>query len=123
MQAILEKHGLNMNPESATALKAQMQFYTGINEAAALSDRTIDVGTIVKDMPTALWSMLKNRQNPMPIVKDAVSHSWQNQELASSCIYQFLGPKNDLHLTISKPVFNYKQTLAQCNTDKSLAIA
>lgn len=101
MQAILEKYGLNINPESATALKAQMQFYTGINEAAALSGRTIDVGTIIKDMPHALLSMVKNRQNPIPAVKDALEHGYSHQEQAANCIYQFLGPKNDLQITIS----------------------
>ncbi len=123
MQAILEKHGLNMNPESATALKAQMQFYTGINEAASLSGRTIDVGTIIKDMPNALWSMIKNRQNPIPAVRSAIEYGYKNQEQAANCVYQFLGPKNDLRIQMSFSTPNIEEVKAlEVFSERSLAI-
>ncbi len=112
MQSILEKHGLNINPETATALKAQMQFYTGINEAASLSGKTIDVATIVKDMPQALMCMLRNSSNPFTAIKDALNHSYNNQTQASKCIYQFLAPKCDIRMSISYPTATAEKSLA-----------
>lgn len=125
MQSILEKHGLTINPESATALKAQMQFYTGINETAALSGKTIDVATIVKDMPQALINMLKSSTNPIHAVKDAMKHSYNNQTQASNCIYQFLAPKCNLQMTLSDPeLIRYIETpTLPVSTGKHLTIA
>ena len=81
-----------MKPEAATALKAQMQFFTGITEAASLQGKVINVGTIVRDVPEALWCMVKNGGNPVIPVKGALSHAINNQTLSTSCIYQFLAP-------------------------------
>ncbi len=90
IQTVLENNGLTMKPEAATALKAQMQFYTGITEAASLSGKTINVGTIVKDIPNALYYMIKNRVNPLPTVKDASSYALVHQQESARIAYQFL---------------------------------
>ena len=92
IQVLLEKYGLSMKPEAATAFKAQMQFFTGITEAASLQGKVINVGTIVRDIPEAIWHMIKNRENPMYSVKEALSYTYNNQMESVSCIYQFLAP-------------------------------
>lgn len=100
IQTILENNGLSMKPEAATAIKAQMQFFTGITEAASLSGKKVDVGTIMKDIPEALLDMIKSRTNPFATVKDALSFAYKNQQQASRSVYQFLSPpKNSLKLT------------------------
>lgn len=90
IQTILERNGLTMKPEASTALKAQMQFYTGITEAASLSGKTINVGAIVKDVPNSLYYMIKSRMNPLPTVKDALHYSLNNVQDSTRIAYQFL---------------------------------
>lgn len=92
IQVLLEKYGLSMKPDAATAFKAQMQFFTGITEAASLQGKVINVGTIVRDIPEAIWNMLKYRENPVYSIKEALSYAYKNQTESTSCIYQFLAP-------------------------------
>lgn len=92
IQTILENNGLSMKPEASTALKAQMQFFTGISEAASLSGKKVDVGTIIKDIPEALMDMIQSRTNPFSTIKDALSFAYKNQEQATRNMYQFLSP-------------------------------
>ncbi len=90
IMTILENNGLSMRPESVTALKAQMQFYTGISEAASLSGNRINVSTIVKDIPNAISYMIKNRSNPLASVKEAAGYAFYDSEQATKTIYQFM---------------------------------
>lgn len=112
IQTIIENHGLSINPESITAMKAQMQFFTSIKEVSELSGKTSVITTIIKDIPQALLSMLKNATNPIPVIKDAIKHCYKNQTQATSCIYQFLAPKCNTHISLSyaipeKPTIKY----------------
>ena len=125
MQSIVENNGLDIDPKAITAMKAQMQFYTGINETAALSGKTVDVATIVKDMPYALFSMVKNMTNPLKVIKDAIRHSYYNQEQASRCVYQFLAPKSDIYSSVYKMTTsaNTRQQVSELPYARALAIA
>lgn len=110
IQAILEKHGLSMRPEAATAMKAQMQFFTGISEAASLSGRQVDVGTIVKDIPEALFYMVKSRVNPLSTIKPAVSFAYNHQTQAARTAYQFLNNQQCQNYTISRDfIYDYQK--------------
>ncbi|MCM1010770.1 MAG: AarF/UbiB family protein, partial [Fusobacterium sp.] len=100
IRIILERNGLRMKPESITALKAQMQFFTGITEAASLSGRTINVGTIVKDIPQALFNMVRHGQNPYSSVKSAVKYAYNNQVQATNVISQFVSEKPGFYIEI-----------------------
>ena len=86
---ILETHGLQMSPENATALKAQMQFFTAISEAGKLSGQTLDIATLMKDIPQASWGMIKTGANPYGAIKDALKFAYYNQKQAVGTAYQF----------------------------------
>lgn len=112
IQAILEKHGLSMKPEAATAMKAQMQFFTGISEAASLSGRQVDVGTIVKDIPEALYYLVKSRVNPFSTIKPAMSFAYNHQTQASRTAYQFLNNQQSEIYTLSRDfIFNHRKSI------------
>lgn len=112
IQAILERNGLSMRPEAATAMKAQMQFFTGISEAASLSGRQVDVGTIVKDIPEALCYMVKSRVNPLSTIKPAMGFAYNNQTQAARTAYQFLNNQKCENYTLSRDfIFNYGKSL------------
>lgn len=100
IQNIMEKYGLTINPEESTALKAQMQFYTSITEAAALSGKTINVGTIIKDIPEALWCMIRAKFNPIKTVSPALNFSYCHQEQSSRIITQFLTEQPEYYMKI-----------------------
>lgn len=122
IRVILENNGLTMRPEASTALKAQMQFFTGITEAASLSGRTVDVGTIVKDVPEALWCMVKAKSNPMSTVKEALGYAYKHQTQSTSSIYQFLAPQKQMVEIIAAPSYNGAlQTAAQASKNQVFA--
>lgn len=106
IRVILENNGLTMRPEASTALKAQMQFFTGITEAASLSGKAVDVGTIVKDVPEALWCMIKVKSNPINTVKEALGYAYRHQTQSTSSIYQFLAPQKQMVEIIAAPSYN-----------------
>lgn len=106
IRVILENNGLTMRPEASTALKAQMQFFTGITEAASLSGKAVDVGTIVKDVPEALWCMIKAKSNPINTVKEALGYAYRHQTQSTSSIYQFLAPQKQMVEIIAAPSYN-----------------
>ena len=85
----LKKHGLSMSPENATAMKAQMQFFSAISEAGKLSGKTFDITTLMKDIPQAIWGMVKNGENPWVALKEAVKFAIHNQQRAVGTAYQF----------------------------------
>ena len=90
IQVILEKHGLQMSTENATALKAQMQFFSVISEANHLSDTETNMMKLVmSDIPKASWSMAKNKTNPFSALKDALKFAYKNQQQAMGTAYQF----------------------------------
>lgn len=115
IRVILENNGLTMRPEASTALKAQMQFFTGITETAALSGKTVDVGTIVKDVPEALWCMVKAKSNPISTIKEALGYAYKHQTQSTSSIYQFLAPQQQMvEIMTAAPSYNGAlQTAAQ----------
>lgn len=115
IMTILEKYGLSMRPEAATALKAQMQFYTGITEAAALSGNKINVGTIVKDIPNALYYMVKSKSNPFSTIKEASKYMFMDQEQASKTMYQFLTKPSPYQLSFSSSKYNTDLALHTLN--------
>ena len=115
IMTILEKYGLSMRPEAATALKAQMQFYTCITEAAALSGNKINVGTIVKDIPNALYYMVKSKSNPFSTIKEASKYMFMDQEQASKTMYQFLTKPSPYQLLFSSSKYNTDLALHTLN--------
>lgn len=89
INAILEKYGLQMSSENATAMKAQMQFFTAISEAANLTGQTLNIGTLIKDIPNAAWGMIKSGVSPYSSIKDAIKFAYHNQRQALGTAYQF----------------------------------
>ena len=89
INVILEKYGLQMSSENATAMKAQMQFFTAINEAGQLTGKKLDLGTIIKDIPQASWGMIKTGTNPWSSIKEAIKFAYHNQKQAVGTAYQF----------------------------------
>jgi len=116
IRTILEQNGLSMRPDASTALKAQIQFFTGISEAAQLDGKVLNVGTIVKDIPQALKYMAKSRVNPIPAVSDAIKFSYRNQTRAAKTSYQFLSdPVEYITITRAQPqsvsIFNPQEVM------------
>ncbi|MDY6358097.1 MAG: AarF/UbiB family protein [Cyanobacteriota bacterium] len=89
IQVILEKYGLKMSTENATAMKAQMQFFSAISEAGKLSGQSFNMMTILKDVPQASWNMIKQGTNPFKALKDAFKFAYHNQQQAMGTAYQF----------------------------------
>lgn len=89
INAILEKHGLQMSSECATAMKAQMQFFSAVSEAGKLTGQSVDIMTLMKDIPQAIWGMTKHGVNPCGAVKDACKFAFHNQSQAVGTAYQF----------------------------------
>lgn len=87
--SILEKHGLQMSSENATAMKAQMQFFTAVSEAGRLSGKSLDITTLLADIPQASWGMIKSGNNPWSSIKDALKFALHNQQQAVGTAYQF----------------------------------
>lgn len=99
IQVILEKYGLTMSPENATAMKAQMQFFSGISEAGNLTGKKMDMGTIIGDIPQAAWGMIKRGYNPWAAIKDALKFAKNSPVQAAGTAYQFkLANLKDAHL-------------------------
>jgi len=90
IQVILEKHGLKLSTENATAMKAQMQFFTAIGEAGSLTGRSsIDMSVLLKDIPRATWDMARTGTNPWGAIKDAVKYAFNNVNSTVGNAYQF----------------------------------
>lgn len=89
IMAILEKYGLHMSSENATAMKAQMQFFSAVAEAGKLSGQSLNIGTLLKDIPQASWGMVKTGINPWSSIKDALKFACHNQKQAVGTAYQF----------------------------------
>lgn len=89
IEAILEKYGLQMMPENSTAMKAQMQFFSAVSQSGKLTGQSLDMLTLMKDIPQASWSMIKAGVNPYSSVKDALKFAYHNQEQAVGTAYQF----------------------------------
>ena len=86
---ILKKHGLQMSAENATAMKAQMQFFNAVSEAGKLSGQSFDMATLLKDLPQAVFGMVKNGVNPWSALKDALKFAYYHQQRAMVTAYQF----------------------------------
>lgn len=96
---ILKKHGLQMSAENATAMKAQMQFFTAVSEAGKLSGQSFDMATLLKDIPQAVFGMIKNGVNPWSALKDALKFAYYNQQRAVGTAYQFSIKDIDKYMT------------------------
>lgn len=86
---ILERHNLQLPPESTTAMKAQMQFFSNVSDAAKLTGQSIDIITLMKDIPQASLGMAKSGINPWSSVRDAFKFAFHNQKQAMGTAYQF----------------------------------
>ena len=89
INTILEKYGLQLSTENATAMKAQMQFFSAISEAGKLTGQSVDIMALMKDIPQACWGMAKCGVNPWGSVKDAAKFAFYNQRQAVGTAYQF----------------------------------
>ena len=89
INAILERHGLHLAAENATAMKAQMQFFSAVSEAGKLTGQSVDIMTLMKDIPQACLGMVKCGVNPWGAVKDATKFAYYNQRQALGTAYQF----------------------------------
>ena len=96
---ILKKHGLQMSAENATAMKAQMQFFTAVSEAGKLSGQSFDMATLLKDIPQSVFGMIKNGVNPWSALKDALKFAYYNQQRAVGTAYQFSIKDIDKYMT------------------------
>ena len=79
-----------MSSAESTALKAQLQFFTGISDISRLSGKTMDIQPIIKDLPEAVSRMIKFGVNPWDAIKKALKFSFHNQEQSVSTAYQFI---------------------------------
>lgn len=89
IQTILERYGLSMSPENATAMKAQMQFFAGISDAGKLTGKKLDFGTIIGDIPKAAWGMIKRGYNPWSALKESLKFAKASPVQAAGTAYQF----------------------------------
>ena len=89
LMTIMEKYGLQMAPENATAMKAQMQFFSAISSASRLTGDSFDIMPLMKDIPRASLSMIKSGINPCRAIKDALNFAYYNQTQAVGTAYQF----------------------------------
>ena len=89
INVILERNGLQMAAENATAMKAQMQFFSVVSEVGKLTGQPLHIATIIKDVPRATWGMVKSGVNPWGSIKDAVKFAYYNQKQALGTAYQF----------------------------------
>lgn len=96
INGILEKHGLHLPEESATAMKAQIQFILNVSKVSKLSGGGMDISVIMKDIPSAALKLYKSGTNPISGLKDALHFAYYNQEHSSSMIFQFLLNKDAL---------------------------
>ena len=78
-----------MAAENATAMKAQMQFFSAVSEAGKLTGQSVDIMTLMKDIPQACLGMVKCGVNPWGAVKDATKFAYYNQRQALGTAYQF----------------------------------
>ncbi len=87
---ILGKNGLEMTPEKATTMKAQLQFFTTISQIGKLSGQGFDVKTLMGDVPNAIWSMIKAGVNPYSIIKEAIKFFFKDSKQAVMTATQFI---------------------------------
>lgn len=93
---ILAKHGLNMPDSSATALKAQIQFMSNVSKLSKLAGESMDISTVMKDIPFASYKLYRYGANPIQPLKEALRFAYYNQEQSSSKIFQFVLSKDKL---------------------------
>lgn len=90
ISVILEKYGLKMSTENATAMKAQMQFFTAIAEAGKLTGNpSVDIFTLIKDIPHAAYDMIKTGTNPWSSIKEAIKYARHNVQASVGTAGQF----------------------------------
>lgn len=123
IRVIMEKNGLNMRPETITALKAQLQFTSNISEVASLSGgNSALTGTIIRDIPQAIVNMAKNRMNPIKPFKGSLKFARNNKELSSNCLYQFLSEPTDAGISLVNPTECFDDVLRLSSPHRELSV-
>lgn len=89
IQAILSNHGLSLSTKNSTAMKAQLQFFNAVREASELSGKKFDILTLLKDIPHAVFDMVKAGENPLNSIKGALIFIAKNPIRALGNIGQF----------------------------------
>lgn len=90
IQDKLAQMGVSINPETITAMKAQSQFLSVAQELASLSGSTLDIPTVIKDVPKAVYLLVKNGTNPFKIVKNIIKGIIDNPKQAVASGTQFI---------------------------------
>jgi len=90
IKVILKNHGLEMSSDNATAMKAQLQFMSNIQNTAHLAGKHTDLFTLIKDIPGAITRMITRGSSPISCVKDALSYATHNVKSAVGSAYQFV---------------------------------
>ena len=86
----MDRHGLTIRPDEATAMKAQMQFLTGIADAYHISRRHFDINPFLKDLPKAVYYMAKEGVNPWSEISSSFNFAFHNQVQTASTAAQFI---------------------------------
>lgn len=66
-----------------------MQFFSAVSEAGKLTGQSVNIMTLMKDIPQATWGMAKHCVNPWSAVKNAYKFAFHNQSQAMGTAYQF----------------------------------
>lgn len=86
---ILSRYGFNLPMENINALKAQLQFYSVALQTAKLSEKPLNVITLIRDLPKAVIKMLLYGKNPVPAMVQSIKHCCNNIESAVGATFQF----------------------------------
>ena len=89
INSILNDHGLTIPLKNINAIKAQLQFYSAAQEAAKLSEKPLNVLTIIKDLPTAVIKMFFYGKNPISPMMETIKYGFKNIEKAVGASFQF----------------------------------
>jgi len=100
LNTILEENGIDIGTDESNALKAQFQFISNVSALNALSGQSLNIGTLFKDIPNALYRMMVNNVNPISSVIDAVKFACLNRKIAIG---------NALQFKVKKKVSNIEQ--------------
>ena len=89
IDSVMNSYGLSLPMENVNAMKAQLQFYSVALEAAKLSQKPLNVLTVIKDLPKAVFKMFLYGKNPFPAIIQSVKHCCQNIENTVGATFQF----------------------------------
>ena len=90
INTILGRYNIALSPKGATAMKAQVQFFTAICQLNGLRGKSFELKTILKDIPKSLGKMIRYNVNPLKSLKGAIKYAFNNPESTVSTAYQFM---------------------------------